>query len=147
MKTLIISILAACPLLAYAAPECNGNYLQGTITQAPYFAAGMFQSGVELSHTHISVTSGGLAYDVAIDNVFANDYDQTGGNSVPASYQSSLQVGQTVELCGENYTGGDQGIHWVHTNCGVDSSGPAGYMIVADQNLTSNQEYCKLWSN
>lgn len=147
MKKLILIILATSSSFVFAdeAASCNGDYLQGTIDVAPYFKAGASQQGVELSHTHIQVNSGGNEYDVAIDNVFANDYDQTNGSSVPSSLAQSLQVGQTVQLCGELYTSGGLGIHWVHTNCGVSSSGPNGYVVINGQNLTNNQEYCYLW--
>jgi hypothetical protein len=147
MKKIILILLSLSPIAGFAATasNCNGDYLQGTIDVAPYFKSGASQQGVELSHTHIQVNSAGSEYDVAIDNVFANDYDQTNGSSVPSSLAQSLQVGQTVQLCGERYTGGDIGIHWVHTNCGVSSSGPNGYVVVKGRNLTNNQEYCYLW--
>lgn len=150
MKRLRLLSLCLCPLFVYAAPACNGDYVQGTIETTPTFNDGTFLSGggfnnIELSHTHITVNSNGTDYDVAIDNVFASDYDQSGGSSIPQSYSSALQVGQTIELCGTDYTGGQTGIHWVHTNCGVSSSGPAGYAIVNGVDLTSNTEYCPLW--
>ena len=66
---------------------------------------------------------------------------------MPPSYKSSLKKGELVDLCGATYTD-PNGIHWVHTNCGVLSSGPNGFVIPNNNHgisISSNQEYCNLW--
>ena len=137
---------------ATAADNCTGKeaaFLSGTVTSYPSFKGGYSKKGVELSHTHFSLKgSDGRTYDVAVDNVFAHDYDSTKGNSIPNSFSNQIQVGAQVEMCGELYTSSDVGIHWVHTNCGDDSSGPTGYLKVnGGSSLTGNTEYCYLWGN
>jgi hypothetical protein len=88
---------------------------------------------------------------VAADNVYAAGYDQA-GEAVPEPL-TGIHQGVHVALCGELYSGGGVGIHWVHSNCGAPPrpNAPDGYLelIGADgmpgQNLEGNGEYCRLW--
>lgn len=131
----------------------QGSFMTATITAGPRFAHGKYLKGVELSHTHLKVRPDGSndIYDVAIDNVFASDYQQN-SKSVPASL-AVLQVGQRLALCGQLYDDGSKGIHWVHTDCGKTPSAakPDGFIKLlskdgsAGQNLENNQNYCSLW--
>lgn len=129
-----------------------GSFLVGTVMNDPVFKPGAPRRGVHLSHTHLSVVGDdGKTYDVAMDNVFANGYHRN-QNGIPSPL-SSIKTGDRVELCGQLYTGGDVGIHWVHTNCGdtptpdkpngwvrkLDESGNAG------DNMEANQAFCSLW--
>ena len=129
------------PGLALAQPaddaaKCQaaaGSYLTGTVVSAPRFKPGAPLHGTYLSHTHLTLRSDadGRAYDVAIDNVFANE---------------SLR---------RLYTGGDVGIDWVHTDCGATPSPdkPDGWVreINKDGNVGDNmeakQDFCSLWPN
>ena len=107
---------------------------------------------MQLSHTHVKVQSDqdGQYYDVAMDNVYASDY-VLNARSMPRSL-ASIQVGDSLELCGKFYTSG-YGIHWVHDNCGVtpDGSHPDGWVKEIDSNgntgdnLEASQAYCYLW--
>ena len=134
--------------------QADGNFLVGTVTDGPFFRSGSPLHGVHLSHTHLTLRGDdGTSYDVAVDNVFANGY-QRNQEGVPPPLDS-IRVGDRLELCGELYSGGDVGIHWVHTNCGVtptpekpdgwvrklDASGNAG------DNMEANQAFCSLWPN
>lgn len=130
----------------------DGTLLIGTVVTGPRFAHGHDRRGVELSHTHVRLRGDdGQVYDIAIDNVFADGYDQAGEN-VPASL-SRIQPGNRVELCGKPYASGGPGMDWVHTNCGDQPTrdAPNGWvkMIGSDgtrgPNLEANQEYCPLW--
>jgi hypothetical protein len=131
----------------------DGSFLTGSVIAGPQFKPGHDRDGVELSHTHITLHADqdGQDYDVAIDNVFASGYDAA-GETVPAPL-SAIAVGDRVELCGALYTGGDIGIHWVHTNCGETPSpqAPDGWVKILDANglpgpnLEASQEYCKLF--
>jgi hypothetical protein len=157
---LSLGLLLLLPSLATADPaadadQCRqaaGSFLTGTVTSGPSFRSGKPLHGVHLSHTHMTLLGDdGTNYDVAIDNVFANGYrrNQLG---VPAPLDS-IQVGDRLELCGELYSGGDIGIHWVHTDCGetptqdkpdgwvrkLDTSGDAG------DNMEANQTFCSLF--
>lgn len=144
--------------LADAQSDCQaaaGHYLTGEIVSAPKFAHGKPLHGVELSHTHFSLRADQdqQTYDVAADNVFAPGYDQS-KHAVPAPL-NALHAGQHVELCGQLYTGGGVGIHWVHTNCGASPTpnAPDGWVRVLDSdgargdNLEGSTEYCRLWGN
>lgn len=130
----------------------QGAFLSGKVVSGPKFAHGKFLKGVELSHTHIKVNvDGDGVYDVAMDNVFAADYVKN-AKKVPASL-AQINVGDKVELCGQEYTDGTKGIHWVHTDCGdtPSSSKPNGFvkLVKADGSTTDNLEggqgYCSLW--
>ena len=60
---------------------------------------------MELSHTHVRLRGDdGQIYDIAIDDVFADGYEQA-GESVPAPL-SQIQPGDHLELCGKPYTSG-----------------------------------------
>ncbi len=146
-----------------------GGYFQYGIINAPpsndysqvlnYAPATESIDTIPLSHTHMEMTSAidGRIYNVAIDNVFANNYNPFSG-AVPNSYESSLTAGSTVYLCSGNpskvpysVTGtfATQGFDWVHTNC-VASGYPSTYLngFLFDSkgnNLTNSQTYCYLW--
>jgi hypothetical protein len=62
-------------------------------------------------------------------------------------------MGDKLELCGQEYTDGTKGIHWVHTDCG-DTPSPAkpnGFIKIvgkdgsAGDNLEGLQTYCSRW--
>lgn len=130
-----------------------GTYLTGRVVAGPSFRPGHPRRGVELSHTHVTLQADqdGQAYDVAIDNVFADGYDAA-GRGIPAPL-SSIRVGDRLELCGKLYAQGGPGIDWVHTNCNdrPTSDKPDGWVkiMAADgapgANLEGSQEYCRLW--
>jgi hypothetical protein len=146
--------------LAQAADEaakCQtaaGSYLVGTVVSGPRFKPGAPLHGTYLSHTHLTVRGDdGQAYDVAMDNVFANGYRHN-QPSVPAPL-NTLKVGDRLELCGQLYTGGSVGIHWVHTDCGVTPSPekPDGWVREINKdgsvgdNMEAKQDFCSLWPN
>ncbi len=154
------ALLFLLPSLAWAdqaadAARCqqaHGKFLVGTVTDPPSFRGGKPLHGVHLSHTHLMLRGDNeTSYDVEIDNVFANGYRRN-QKGVPAPLDS-IRVGDRLELCGKPYSGGDVGIDWVHTDCGVtptydkpdgwisklDASGNAG------DNLEANQAFCSLW--
>jgi hypothetical protein len=128
-----------------------GTLLTGTVISRPRFVHGHDLRGVELSHTHVRLRGDDArVYDIAIDDIFAEGYDQA-GESVPVPL-SQIRLGDHLELCGKPYTSG-QGMDWVHTNCGDRPSQgkPDGWVKVIGSdntlgpNLESNQEYCRLW--
>lgn len=129
----------ACSLArADAQNDCaagGGVQRSGTVVQGPRFTHGQFRKGVELSHTHLKVRSDqdGRVYDVAIDNVFASDFDADRA-SVPPSL-AAIRVNDRVDLCGALYERG-VGIHFVHTNCGARPSAeqPDGWLRVVGAN-------------
>lgn len=141
--------------------ECKqngGTLFAATVVSNPKYSSGKLQRGVELSHTHINVVplgekqSANNIYDVAIDNVYAMDYDVSQPyKRVPESL-TNLKIGTNVELCGQPYSQGG-GIHWVHSNCGQKKTAakPDGSIkiINADgtlsNSLTDNQEYCTIF--
>ncbi len=137
--------------------ECSagqGVFLTGKVVSGPKFSHGKFLKGVELSHTHIKVNVDGQGvYDVAMDNVFATGY-QKNAKTVPASL-AQINVGDKVELCGQEYTDGTKGIHWVHTDCGdkPSSSKPNGFVKIVKSdgsvtdNLEAGQGFCSLWKH
>jgi len=129
-----------------------GTLLIGTVVAGPRFAPGHALRGVELSHTHVRLRGNdGRFYDVAIDDVFADGYDQA-GEHVPAPL-SQIQPGDLLELCGKPYARGGPGMDWVHTNCGdrPTPDHPNGWVKVIGPdgtpgpNLEANQKYCPLW--
>ncbi|NBI46462.1 hypothetical protein EON00_12460 [Burkholderia sp. ISTR5] len=139
-------------LTASAADLCQGgSLLTGTVLTAPVFVSGSQRQGIYLSHTHVNLRgTDGRTYDVAMDNVFANGYRRN-QKSVPDPL-TQIRVGDQLELCGQLYTGGDVGIHWVHTNCGDTPTPdePNGWVKDLSQpalgnNLESNETYCYLW--
>lgn len=145
-----------------------GGYFQtGTVNtpansdypQVTNYKSGKKLKGIPLSHTHIEISSliDGKVYDVAIDNVFANDYNKN-QYTVPKSYVKGIVGGGVLYLCSGNpskvpYSETEavagSGFDWVHTNCaqsGYPSSFQNGF-IYNDQNvnLTNSQTYCYLW--
>ncbi len=129
-----------------------GAFLAGTVIRAPTFRSGQQRHGVYLSHTRLTLRGDdGSSYDVAIDNVFANGYRRN-QPSVPTPL-NTIRIGDRLELCGQLYTGGDVGIHWVHTNCGVSSTPdrPDGWVRKVDRdgnagdNMEANQAFCRLF--
>jgi hypothetical protein len=129
-----------------------GSLLIGTVISGPRFAHGYNRHGVELSHTHVRLRGvNGQIYDIAIDDVFADGYDQA-GEGVPAPL-SQIARGDRLELCGKLYVGGRPGMDWVHSNCGDQATPdkPNGWVKVIrpgggpGPNLEANQEYCRLW--
>lgn len=151
-KILVALALSVASLSALAADVCQGGtLLTGTVQTPPTFKSGSALQGIYLSHTHVSLLgTDGVIYDVAMDNVFANGYSRN-QKSVPTPL-NQIQVGDQLELCGELYTGGDVGIHWVHTNCGdtPTPTDPNGWVKDLSQpalgnNLESNETYCYLW--
>jgi hypothetical protein len=134
--------------------QAAGNYLAGTVTAGPSFRSGKPLHGVYLSHTHVTLRGDdGASYDVAIDNVFANGYRRNQA-AVPAPL-NQIKIGDRLELCGQLYTGGDVGIHWVHTDCGAAPTAdkPDGWVRKDDangnpgDNMEANQAFCRLWPN
>lgn len=137
-----------------------GSYITGKVVSGPRFAYGKSiwdrtkKKSVELSHTKLYVISDKdrSSYQVAIDNVYATGYDAA-GETVPTPL-NTIQVGDRVELCGQLYTDGTSGIHWVHSNCGAKPTpqAPNGWVkkFNADGSLTpsftASQEYCSLWA-
>jgi len=161
MNRVLAVLLLVSPMLAATASEqstCTstnkGAYLTGTVTSAPKFASGSYIDGVETSHTHVNLKADqdGKTYDVAMDNVYAVDYVKN-SSSVPASL-GAIKVGSRLELCGEKYTSGTTGIHWVHSNCGATptSTAPNGWVKQISSsgsigaNLERSQNYCYLWN-
>lgn len=159
MKRLLISaVLMSLSFHAMAdgQADCDaaaGTYLSGSVVSGPTFArASQYRQGIDLSHTHIQIQADqdGQYYDVAMDNVYANDFVPNSG-SIPPSL-GAIQVNDHVEMCGLLYTSGT-GIHWVHSNCGVtpDAYHPDGFVkeLAADgsegSNLESSQSYCYLF--
>jgi hypothetical protein len=126
----IIAAALILPGLALAqaaddAAKCQaaaGSYLTGAVVSGPRFKSGAPLHGTYLSHTHLTLRSDAdrRAYDVAIDNAFANGYRHN-QRSVPAPL-NAIKVGDRLELCGKRYTGGDVGIDWVHTDSGATPS-------------------------
>jgi hypothetical protein len=156
----LLALLLLFPVSAMADPagdasQCKqgaGSFLAGTVTRGPHFQSGKPLHGVYLSHTHLTLKGDdGTSYDVAIDNVFASGYRRN-QPSVPAPL-NTIQTGDRLELCGQLYSGGDVGIHWVHTNCGETptSDKPDGWVRKlnsdgsAGDNMESNQAFCSLW--
>ncbi len=70
------------PVWANEQADCAANagtLLVGTVASGPTFARGHERRGVELSHTHVRLRGDdGRSYDIAIDNIFAEGYDQAG---------------------------------------------------------------------
>ncbi|MFZ6672657.1 hypothetical protein [Undibacterium sp. Xuan67W] len=131
----------------------KGTFITGQVASGPKFKSGKFLKGVELSHTHlkVKVDGSGDLYDVAIDNVFAAGYIKN-SKAIPASL-SQIKVGDKLELCGQEYTDGTKGIHWVHTDCNQkpSPSKPNGFIKIVGSNgavgdnLESLETYCGLW--
>lgn len=159
IKPLCILFLTAPSLSAMASDQTNcsaagGAYLTGVVATAPKFAsASTTLQGVKLSHTHVTLKSdqNGRLYDVAMDNVYAVDYVKN-ANAMPKSL-AALKIGDHLELCGQLYTSGGLGIHWVHDNCNQppSSAAPNGWVEKltatgsAGPNLERSQAYCYLW--
>jgi len=164
MKRLLLSIALLgftannLALAADDAAQCAaaaGTYRSGVIVKGAKFAHGQYRKGVELSHTHLKMKSDqdGQVYDVAIDNVFAQGFNPA-QRSIPASLQQ-IQVNDRVAVCGQLYTHGGAGIHWVHTNSGKrpTPNKPDGWIKLvgadgkAGGNIEDNGAYCSLFGN
>jgi hypothetical protein len=101
----VIAAALILPGLALAQPaddaaKCQaaaGSYLTGTVVSGPRFKPGAPLHGTYLSHTHLTLRgdADGRAYDVAIDNVFANGYRHN-QRSVPAPL-NTIKVGDRLE--------------------------------------------------
>ncbi|MEO6919114.1 MAG: hypothetical protein ABI171_08890 [Collimonas sp.] len=159
MKKLLVSLCLmtqAMYAIADGQSDCDaaaGSYLSGTVNGKPTFADGKALKGVKLSHTHITVKADtdDRTYDVAIDNVYAADY-QKNSTSIPKSL-AAFKLGDKVEMCGQLYSSG-YGIHWVHDNCNVTptSAQPNGFIkkLLANgdegNNLEASEAYCYLWN-
>lgn len=158
MKQLLLGCALLVAFSAYAdeAATCTasaGSYRSGVVVKGPKFSHGQFRKGVELSHTHLKMKADqdGKVYDVAIDNVFASGFEPN-QKTVPASL-NAIRVNDRVEACGQLYTDGGVGIHWVHTNCGKKPTAakPDGWLKViaadgqAGQNIESNTQYCSVF--
>jgi hypothetical protein len=158
MKRFVFAVLLAAVGSAAMADErqacqaADGSYLTGVVVKGPKFVHGQYRQGVELSHTHLKLRADQdrQVYDVAIDNVFANGYQQ-GGREVPAPIDT-IREGDRLALCGELYDRG-VGIHFVHTNCGEtpSASHPDGWIRIVDgsgragPNLEGNTSFCPLF--
>jgi hypothetical protein len=126
----------------------GGTLLIGTVISGPRFVHGHDLRGVELSHTPVRLRGDdGRIYDIAIDDIFAEGYDQA-AEQVPAPL-SRIEAGDHLELCGKPYASGSRGMDWVHSNCGDQPTRnkPDGWVKVIgpDGMLGPNQEYCRLW--
>jgi hypothetical protein len=156
LLAILLLIATAWPAAADEASACRaaaGSYVSGVVLSAPIFKDGGRRRGVELSHTHLSLKADqdGRTYDVAIDNVFAAGYDKA-GKHVPAPLDT-IRKGDRLGLCGQLYTSGGVGIHWVHTNCGIPPKPdqPDGWVkkLAPDGTPSDNYEgateYCRLW--
>jgi hypothetical protein len=156
--TLALALALTLPAAARAddAQACQaaaGVYRSGIVVGGPKFKHGQFRRGVELSHTHLRLKADqdGQVYDVAIDNVFADGY-VAGQRGVPDALKQ-IQVNDRLALCGQLYTHGGPGIHWVHTNCGQrpKPSHPDGWIkkVGANgkegNNIEGNSQYCSLF--
>ena len=82
-----------------------GKLLTGTVVSGPHFTHGHDLRGLELSHTHVQLRgSDNQIYDIAMDDVFADGYDQA-GERVPTPL-SRIRPGDHLELCGKPYASG-----------------------------------------
>lgn len=155
--TLVAMAGAQMAQAADEAAQCTaaaGTYRSGVIVKGPKFAHGQYRKGVELSHTHLKMKADqdGQIYDVAIDNVFAQGFDPA-QHKVPASLEQ-IRVNDRIAVCGQLYTHGGVGIHWVHTNCGKrpTPNKPDGWIKLvgadgkAGANIENNGAYCSLFS-
>ncbi len=150
---LLIGPIAASADTAGDSAQCQqdaGKFVSGIVIRGPRFAPGKERrQGVYLSHTHLTLRDdNGQAYDVAIDNVFANGYRRN-QPSIPAPL-NTIRVGDRLELCGQPFPGG---IHFVHTNCGATPTPdkPDGWVRkvgadgTAGDNMEGSQAFCRLW--
>lgn len=131
----------------------QGTYLSGEVVHGPKFTHGRFRRGVELSHTHLKLRADqdGTVYDVAVDNVFVAGYRR----DTPAVPEGLNDIRQRdrLALCGELYTRGGPGIHFVHASCGQRSNGgrPDGFIKKigpngkSGDNLGGATAYCPLF--
>ncbi len=133
----------------------NGSLLLGKVTAIDGFRKAKLKlHDVWLSHTHVTIAgaSDGKPYDIAIDNIFATDYEKNKLAS-PASL-AAIQIGDTLELCGKLYPDGT-GIHYVHTNCekAPKANQANGWVkvIKADgslgPNLEASEAFCSVFGN
>ena len=166
--TIKSTIALACALFAasfavssaYAgdAAQCQinqGSFVTGTVVGAPQFAASRSKRhGYPLSHTRLNVKKDdGSVLEVDIDNVFAAGYSKK--RQIPDGLQV-IADGTKLELCGQAYSdsGGKNGIHWVHTNCGnkPTPTQPDGWVRIigsdgsAGSNLEDVRDHCNIFN-
>jgi hypothetical protein len=105
-----------------------GILLTGAVISGPRFVHGDDLRGVELPHTHLRLRGDdGKIYDIAIDDIFDNGYDQA-GESAPAAL-SQIRPSDHLELYGKPYASGRPGMDWVLTSCSDPAdAGQAGWL-------------------
>ncbi len=152
----LLMVVAAMPAWAGTQADCtanDGQYLTGTVTRKPYFVqASETIDGVQLSHTHVTITSdaNGKSYDVAMDNVFNPTWTKN-SSKIPTNLKP-IVIGTHLSLCGLLYTSGGLGIHWVHDSCNQTSaSNPNGWTEIDTNgtdgaNLEDSETYCYLFN-
>lgn len=152
LKVFIIFIFTSVSIDALAkqfnADNCqNGNYIEATIiSDAQYQKASKFIKGIPLSHTKFHVkTNDDNELIVVVDNVFAHDFDPS-NNEIPQSFQNNFIKNQQISLCGLEFSDSENGIHWVHTNCGKSQDkNPDGFVVINGYDFTDSTNYCYLW--
>jgi hypothetical protein len=157
LKLILILLFATSQAWADGKADCAsgyGDYLTGSVTKPAYFQAACKSCDPQLTHTHITIAStDGNSYDVAIDNVFTEGYDQAAPGEVPAPL-NSIKINDKLAMCGQLYANG-RGIHWVHNNCGArpDRKHPDGWLkklsAVGDAgpSLTGYAGHCDIFRN
>jgi len=156
LTAFLFSIVLATEALANSQTECSagkGDYLVGTAVSNPkYQASKKYYAGIKLSHTVLEIQSDQdqQTYQLAIDNIYANDFDQN-SHSVPASL-AEIRTGTRLAICGKYFHNENrQGIHWVHMNCGhrPTPDKPDGFVRIISKegnesaNLEASQQFCR----
>ncbi len=127
----------------------NGDYVEATIISSLQFQkATKTIKAIPLSHTKFYVqTDDGNKYNVVVDNVFARDFDPN-NDQIPLSFKNAFTINQKVNLCGLEFAKPENGIHWVHTNCGdTQNKNPDGFVAIDGYDYTDSTNYCYLWNN